>query len=308
MTRRAFGSSLLPLVILLAAPPLGAQPEDWPLVRAKTEAALKAIVQESDGVLGVCAVDLRSGERLAVNHDLVFPQASAIKVAVLMELERRIEAGSIDPRETMPVRAADIAGGSGVLSSFEDGASRLSLRDLASVMITASDNTATNMLIGKVGMDEVNGMLAGLGLRETRLRRRMMDQQASLRGDENTSTPAEAARIMALLGKGEFVNAAVSARVLKTLAAGKTAGGIVRAAVPAGTSVAWKAGEISGVQTEWALVELPGRPYAVALMVKLAAPEAPSAPLDSAARIVQEYFFKLSRSTKYGTYGPAPGK
>jgi beta-lactamase class A len=95
---------------------------------------------------------------------------------------------------------------------------------------------------------------------------------------------------------------------VKTLAAGKTAGGIVRAAAPAGTSVAWKAGEISGVVTEWALVELPGRPYAVALMVKLATPEPASAPLQAAARIVQEYFHRLARSTKYGTYGPAPGK
>lgn len=72
---------------------------------------------------------------------------------------------------------------------FTPGVTRLTLRDLATMMVAVSDNSATNVLIGRVGMENVNAMLDSLGLHATRLRRQMMDLKAASEGRENVSTP-----------------------------------------------------------------------------------------------------------------------
>jgi beta-lactamase class A len=71
-------------------------------------------------------------------------------------------------------------------------------------MIVLSDNTAANMLIEIVGMENVNRTMTSLGLKQTRLQRKMLDTAASARGEENLSTPAEAARLMEILYRGGF--------------------------------------------------------------------------------------------------------
>src|SRR2546430_2341963 len=74
----------------------------------------------------------------------------------------------------------------------------MTLGDVATFMIVLSDNGATNILIDRVGMDNINAEIARLGLAQTHLRRRMIDIEAARRGDENVSTPRE---LMALLEK-----------------------------------------------------------------------------------------------------------
>ena len=79
----------------------------------------------------------------------------------------------------------------------------LSPRDLAVAMILQSDNTATNVLIDRVGMAAVNRRMAALGLADTELRRHMIDLEAARRGDENVSTPADLARLVLAFHRGE---------------------------------------------------------------------------------------------------------
>ena len=198
--------ALAALAFALAAP-LPAQPPADALRAAlarQYRAELETIAREAGGVLGVQALDLASGERFGVNAELVFPQGSAIKVAVLLELYRQAEAGRLRLEERVAVRAAQQVGGAGVLQSFGDGSSELALADLAVLMIVLSDNTATNLLIERLGMENVNRTLAGLGLRETKLQRLMMRPRESARGQENLSTPAEAAALMARLARCEL--------------------------------------------------------------------------------------------------------
>ncbi|MGH9795709.1 MAG: serine hydrolase, partial [Candidatus Acidiferrales bacterium] len=146
---------------------------------------------EFDGVMGIAVQDLNGGDAFTVNAEMVFPQASSIKIPVLIELYRQMQAGSVKLDERVEVKKSLVAGGSGVLQNFGDGTSSLSLRDLAVLMIVLSDNTATNILIDRVGMEQVNGMLAHYGLRRTRLQRRMLDTEAQQAGRENLSTPLE---------------------------------------------------------------------------------------------------------------------
>src|SRR5690606_30616271 len=99
------------------------------------------------GVVGVTTIDLKTGRSVGINDSLIFPQGSAIKIPLLIELYRQVESGRITESEQIPVREADQVGGSGVAQWFTGGQSSLSPHDLAVLMIVLSDNTATNMLI-----------------------------------------------------------------------------------------------------------------------------------------------------------------
>jgi beta-lactamase class A len=197
--------------------------------------------------------------------------------------------------------ARDRTGGSGVIRHFGDTTSALALEDLAVLMIVLSDNTATNMLIDVVTMDAVNRTLAGLGLRQTRLQRKMIRPDASARGEENVSTPAEAAQLMARIARCELpVSAAGCRRIREILEIPKE--GEVRARIPGSVPIAYKPGGIAGVATVWAVVALPGRPYALSVMTNYGGPRAGAQePIRRVSQLAYEYFFKLAGATPFGT-------
>ena len=210
-------AGLLVVIVVLMSPGLIAQEENWDVIREKTHARLEEIASRTRGAAGVVVFDLTSGERFAANDDFVFPQGSAIKIPILMEVYKQAGEGRFPLTDKLEVSSTHQVGGSGVLKELGNSTSELAIRDLAVLMVLVSDNTATNMLIDLVGMENVNRTMQSLGLEKTRLRRRMIDQEASLRGDENTSTPAEAARIMEMLHEGEFLGREESEAILSIL-------------------------------------------------------------------------------------------
>jgi beta-lactamase class A len=277
-------------------------PDNLKLLREKVAARLQEIAGEARGVLGVSVLDLTGGESFGVNEQLVFPQASAIKIAVLMEVYKQAGEGRFQLSDFRSIRHQDKSGGSGILHELGDDTVRLSLRDLCVLMILVSDNTATNMLVDLVGMENMNRTLESLGCRVTRVRRRMMDMAAAARGDENVSTPAEAVRIMALLHRGEFVSRAVCDEILAILK--KRKGGGIAAGLPVDVPIASKPGAIGGVATEWAIVLLQDRPYAVAVMENYAVEPEPGAAIKQISQTLYEYFLRLARSSPHGLFLP----
>ncbi len=297
---------LLLLFLCILTPALsgfGQTPQQ--IVRSKAETELREVLSGVRGILGFAAMDFVKGERFAANEHVQFPQASAIKIPVLMEVYKQAHAGKISLRDKLSVEKARQVGGSGVLFEFGDNTSDISVADLCVLMIVLSDNSATNMLIDLVGMQNVNTTLQSSGIKNTRLQRRMMDQAASVRGDENISTPADALRIMELLYKGEFINREVSDDILSVLTKGKGAGLLKSVAGP-GVPVAFKPGGISGVATEWGIVYIEGFPYGAALMMSFASGDEADPALRKVAGILHDYYSRIARATRYGTYGPAP--
>src|SRR2546425_787213 len=149
--------------------PRGARPrfirvEQQTDLHSKLARQLEQTAAEFDGVMGLAVKDLTTGESFAVNAAMVFPQASSIKITVLMELLRQAQAGKLKLDDRVAIKQVQMVGGSGVLQFFGDASSAISLRDLAVLMIVLSDNTATNILIDQVGMANVNDTLAHLGL------------------------------------------------------------------------------------------------------------------------------------------------
>jgi len=271
------------------------------ILRQKFQDRIEAIADDFDGVAGIHVIDLDSGARFGVNDDLVFPQGSAIKIPILLELFRRAdhEPGLLRRRREM---TDDVrTGGSGVLRYLTGGGSALSLEDYAITMILYSDNTATNVLIDEMGMDSVNALMDHLGAPHTRLQRKMIRPEASAAGRENLSTPREAADLMARIARCDLpLGRPACRRVTEILELYK--GGPVRAPIPRTVKVAFKPGGIEGVATVWAMVELPDRPYILTVMTNYGGDG--SAAIRTASEAAYTYFTKLARSTPYGARVP----
>lgn len=295
--------ALLLAAFTLAAAPAPAQSEHRAILKQKLLTELTKISDAYDGVVGIQVLDLTDSTSIGVNQNLVFPQASAIKIPILLELMRRADRNPSLLAARHPISKATRTGGSGVIQFFSDGGSELSNEDLAVLMITLSDNGATNLLIDALGMDSVNHTLSALGLEHTRLQRRMINPEASARGDENISTPAEAAEVMARLARCELpLSKDACTRMREILELPKNES--VRSVIPGDIKVASKPGGFTGVATSWALVELPDRPFVISVMTNFGDTDDGDATIRKAATATFEYFLRLQRSTRYGTRVP----
>ncbi len=289
----------LTLTLLISAP-VDAQDTSLALLREKTLQKLEQVVGSADGIIGLAAIDLSGGESFTINGEFVFPQASAIKIPILMEVYRQADEGRFSLAERKPIAGTDQVGGSGILQFLGDRTSELSVRDLCALMIMLSDNTATNILIDLVGMENVNLMLRSLDLRETKLQRKMMDTGASARDEENLSTPHEAARVMQILHEGSFISPEACEDMISILSLPKS--GALKKGLPPRTPVAFKPGGISGVSTEWALVRLEHRPFAVAVMEKYELENEASGAFTEIGKILYDYYRRIGSASRYGTY------
>ncbi len=150
------------------------------LLWKKLEARVAETADRIDGVMGVAILDLTDGRILLHNADRVFPTASSIKIAILLELYRQDqeahsgakEKSQLDDNYTFDPK--DLVEDSRIMAGLTPGVTRVTNRDLAQFMVAVSDNAAANILIDRVGKDNVNAMLHGLGLSKTMLRRKMI--------------------------------------------------------------------------------------------------------------------------------------
>ncbi len=199
------------------------------------------------GVMGVAAKDLKTGEEVLIDADRTFPTASVIKVAVMVEVFHQIAEGRLRRDERLPLAEAAKVGGSGVLQRMQPGLAP-SVMDLVDLMITVSDNTATNLLVERIGTQRVDERLAAYGLKQTLLfRPTFRDGRADVLPDLEKefglgmSTPREMARLMEKIARGEAVNPEASAEMTRILGAQLYSDMIPRG-MPEGVSVAHKTG------------------------------------------------------------------
>ena len=101
-------------------------------------------------MVGLAAQNLDTGDEILVNPDVRFPTASAIKTAVMLEAWHQASDGRLSMDDTLTLREREKVGGSGVLNGMADGLT-LKIRDLVHLMIVLSDNTATNLLVNRLG-------------------------------------------------------------------------------------------------------------------------------------------------------------
>jgi beta-lactamase class A len=239
----------------------------------ETLEAIRGLAAGFSGTLGVWARSLDSGQTLAWNADQVFPAASAIKLPILYEVFRQAGDGRFDLGDVRVLRADDVVGGSGVLKDLTPGLA-LTVRDLATLMIAVSDNTATNMLIDLVGVEAVNASCERLGLRQTRLEHKMMLAPAG--APPNRSSPADLGHLMALIAERRVLAPEVCDQMLAILDRQHFTDLITRRLeaydgyVEPGTEpvvrVASKSGAIRGTRNDVGYVRARGRRYVISMM------------------------------------------
>ena len=278
-----------------AAPSTGKQKVLW----QKLESDIQQIDQHLDGVMGVAIEDLTSGDHLFLHEDEVFAQASSIKITVLADLYLQAEQGRLKLTDLYTVQSSDLVPDSDIMGGLTPGVTRLTLRDLATMMVAVSDNSATNVLIDRVGMQNVNAMLDSLGFTHTRLRRKMMDLQAAKEGRENISTPREMMSLLDAIYHGKVLNKESTADFFKMLSTNKDS--FIPRDLPAGLMVANKPGELEAVRNDSGIVFVEGRPYVICVMTSFLRNERDGEEAISKVSLdTWRMFDRLSRATEYG--------
>ncbi|MGB2665638.1 MAG: serine hydrolase [Candidatus Acidiferrum sp.] len=275
------------------------------LLWQKLEGSVKQVDQELDGTMGVAIMDLTDGQVFLENPDHVFAQASSIKVAILAELYRQQQQSEEGTRgkaklsDLYTVDTHDIVDGSAIMSGLTPGVTRVTNRDLATFMVAVSDNSATNVLIDRLGVQNVNALLDQLGLPQTRLQRKMMDVKAAEEGRENISTPREMMTLFAALYRNKVLNKALTEDFFKVLGTPKASD--IPRYIPEDVVCANKPGELAGVRNDVGIVFVPNRPFVIVVMTAYLKRERDGDDaIAKIAGVAYDYFDRVERSSKYG--------
>lgn len=269
---------LLPLLaaVLAASCAAGRQhsaaPRPAPTDTAALRRSLEEVVRGYPGVAGISVRNLGNGESLSIRGSETFPTASLIKVAVLVALLDEVHRGTIRLDERMGMIARDRVGGSGVLKHMEPGLP-LTVGDAAWLMITLSDNTATNLILDKVNVRTVWTKMEALGLPHTKVHSKTFLRATSVAMDSSAkyglgvTTPDETVRLFALLHEGKAVSPGMDSLALAMLRANQDGGKLVRW-LPGGVDVAHKSGDVDRARNDCGIVYAPSAPLAVCVMTR----------------------------------------
>ena len=177
--------------------------------------------------------------------------ASMIKVFILATVMEQAKNGYIDIDETVTLRSSDKVGGAGILAGYPSG-SQFSLREIMKLMITESDNTATNIVIDRIGMSAINSYIAQNGYADTVLQRKMMDMDAVCAGRENYSSVRDLGEIFLRIYRHECVRRDYDEIMLDFLK-GQTDKDCFPAALP-GAVIAHKTGALAGLYDDGGII------------------------------------------------------
>jgi len=274
-------------------------PEKHKLLWQKLESTIHDVDRNLDGVMGVAIEDLKTGDQFFLHENEVFAQASSIKITVLADLYLQAQQGKLKLTDLYTVQSSDLVPDSDIMGGLTPGVTRITLRDLATMMVAVSDNSATNVLIDRVGMDNVNAMLDSLGLAHTRLRRKMMDLEAAKQGRENISTPREMMTLLDAIYRGKLLNKESTEDFFKVLSTNKDSW--IPRDLPPGVKIANKPGALEGVRNDSGIVFVESRPYVICVMTAFLTNERDGEQAISKISLAAwRMFDRLSRATEYG--------
>ena len=288
--------SLLTIAALpQTSPGSGKQQALW----QKLEKSIVEVDGNLDGVMGVAIEDLTTGQKYLLHENEVFPQASSIKIAILAELYRQAQEGKLKLTDLYTVKASDLVDDSPIMNGLTPGVTQITLRDLATMVAAVSDNSASNVLIDRVGMENVNALLDSLGLTHTRLRRKMMDLKAAAEGRENISTPLEMMTLIENLYRGKLFGKPFTDDFFKVLSTKKDSW--IPRDLPEDLRIANKPGSLEGVRNDCGVVFLEKRPYIICIMTTYLRRERDGEEAISKISLdAYRMFDRLARASEYG--------
>lgn len=204
--------------------------------------------------------NLITGETLGFQENIPLEAASVIKIPVLVEAFSRIEVGTLDKNGMISIKKEDKLPSCGALSYMHDGL-MVTFEDLYTLMIILSDNTATNLLIKYLGMEQINSTLGKLGLKNTKINRLLFDSKQSALGVQNYISAYDIGSLFEKMYFGELISPESSLEMLRILK-NQRLNGKIPFHIHGKMEVAHKTGEDDGITHDVGIVYAP-QPFVV---------------------------------------------
>lgn len=248
---------------------------------ADLDQQIKNKIKDFQGKVTLYATNLDTGKSYGIDPDAPVRTASTIKLPIMVECFFETQKGKLNWNELLTLTENEIVSGTGVLQDLSPG-DKLPIRDLMHLMIVVSDNTATNLILNRIGGDAVNARMAQLGLTQTRVMRKILGDGNQLKPQpsgitkegakpENKkwgigrSSPHEMVDILERLYRGELVNKAASTEMLNVLKHQQDHNGIGRDLKD--ITIASKAGALDHLRSDVGIVYSQHGPIAMAITV-----------------------------------------
>jgi beta-lactamase class A len=239
---------------------------------APLEDKLEVLAATHKGKVAVALKHLNCGETYFRNADDVMPTASLIKLPVMAEVYAQAEAGKVRLDDMVTLKKDDQVPGSGILTDHFSPGATFSLRDAVRLMIVYSDNTATNLVLDKIGIKSANERMAVLGLKETRINAKVfkgsttsIDPARTKQYGLGSTTAREMLTLLELLHKGELVSGEASKVMLEHLKKCDDKDKFPRF-LPKGVTVAHKTGSVNRSRTDAGIVYFKDGPVALVVL------------------------------------------
>ncbi|MBE6064593.1 serine hydrolase [Coprococcus sp. MSK.21.13] len=201
-----------------------------------------------------------------INEYMVFPSASTIKLLIMARIMKEVKEKKRNLEDKIILKDVYKCGGDGILKELNDG-HIFTLKEVITLMIIVSDNTATNILIDMIGMDNINCMGKELGLTNTELRRKMMDSEAVKMGRENVTTAKDLSCILEMIYNRQLVDCEYSDIMLDILKKQQVTGRL-DLYLPEDILIAHKTGDLDNLEHDVGIVYHPRGNYLICVLTK----------------------------------------
>ncbi|MGQ9455093.1 MAG: serine hydrolase [Armatimonadota bacterium] len=258
------------------------------------EQRISEIATGCGGSVSVAVRNIENAVDISIDEREVMSSASIIKVPMLVEALRQVRDGELDPDMEIVLADEHRVRGSGVLRYLHTG-TRLTMMDLLWLMIVVSDNTATNIVMDIIGIENVNRTLRAMGYADTRLSRKMYDWAAIEKGLDNVCTAADIADILARIARGEAVGGEWDERALDILSHQQETSrlGLL---LPDEAKLANKTGSRDGIYHDCGIVTAPDFRYSIAVFTRGASsPGNAHLAVSHISRAVYDHFVSRTR-------------
>lgn len=270
----AIAALLIAAFDLFVSAACAADPPPDPDQVAAWTARLQQLVEGHRGEVAVTIKHLPSETTLRYRSDVVMPTASLIKFPVMVEAYRQVEEGMISLDDFLTLEEEDKVPGSGILTSHFSPGVKIRLRDAIRLMIVYSDNTATNLVAEKIGIEAVNRNMAELQMPETRLNslvyrgsKTSVDRERSRNFGLGSTTSDETVRLYALLHAEKLVSPTASRQMLEHLKRCEDDRKLGRD-LPSGVTLAHKSGAVSRARTDGGILFTANGPIAICVLTR----------------------------------------
>lgn len=213
---------------------------------------IEKIIDKLPGRIGVYYKDLTTGNLFEYNENQAFLAASVIKLPILTAVLSEINGGRLKKDEVLKLSTSDKVPSCGALAYMHSGL-EVTIKDLCNLMIILSDNTATNMLIGTLGIQNINNIIEELGLKTTKLNRLLFDSEQQKLGKENYFSPAEIGLLLEQVYKRSLISEEASNEMEEILKL-QQINSKIPFLIPENIEIAHKTGEDTGITHDVGIV------------------------------------------------------